>query len=185
MTKITTMENRVEQINGILDEMVRYTGEKEALTKDFEDVLYLIIPSDGHRLLTLGDWRYSPALEPEITEWLAGDPDSEEQFRLQCYKLLMDGDKVVHVHAQHMMGDHWKNSVFNDVLPPEADEESRNSRTGMLAGTRGWPWPASWGALTGCPGPSPGPHASRRAAAIDNPMANAGFYSVTRRPVSP
>ena len=30
---------------------------------------------------------------------------------------------MVHVHADYILDDHWKNSVFNGVLPPEADEE--------------------------------------------------------------
>ena len=34
----------------------------------------------------------------------------------------MDGDKVVHVHAQHMLDGHWKISVLNIVFH-EADEE--------------------------------------------------------------
>ena len=67
MTKITTTtEDRVGQINGILDEMVHYNEEEEALTKDFADVLHLLIPGGGPRLFTLGGWHHTPALESEI-----------------------------------------------------------------------------------------------------------------------
>ena len=123
MTRITTnMEDCVERVKGALDEMVRYIGEKEDLTKDFDDVLHLIIPGDGHRLLTLGDWRHSPALEPEIIGWLAGGPDGEEGDQSRRRKVLPDNGRMVWVHAKHMLDDHWKVSVFNVVFH-EGDEE--------------------------------------------------------------
>ncbi len=132
MTKITTMEDRVEQINGILDEMVRYTGEKEALTKDFADVFHLIIPDDGHHHLTLGDWRYSPALEPEITEWLAGDPDNKEGFR--------PGDArcswTATVWSMSTPSTCWTatgRSLSSTSFSMRRTKKSRNSRAGMLA----------------------------------------------------
>ena len=119
MTRITTtMGDRVERIKGMLDEMVRHTGEKADLAKDFADVLHLIIPGDGHRLLTLGDWRHTPALEPEIIGWL----DGEEQLQPRLRKVLMDGESMVWVHAKHMLDDHWKLSVFN-IAFHEEDEE--------------------------------------------------------------
>ena len=117
MTRITTtMGDRVERIKGMLDEMVRHTGEKEDLTKDFGDVLHLIIPGDGHYLLTLGDWRHSPALESEIIGWLAGGPDGGEGNQHRRRKVLPDNGRMVHVHAKHMLDDHWKISVFNIVF---------------------------------------------------------------------
>ena len=123
MTRITTnMEDCVERVKGALDEMVRYIGEKEDLTKDFDDVLHLIIPGDGHRLLTLGDWRHSPALEPEIIGWLAGGPDGEEGDQSRRRKVLPDNGRMVWVHAKHLLDDHWKVSVFNIVFH-EGDEE--------------------------------------------------------------
>ena len=54
MTEITTTtEDRVECINEILDDMVRYIEEKEDLTKDLADFLHLLMPGDEHRILTL------------------------------------------------------------------------------------------------------------------------------------
>ena len=49
MTQITTTttEERVGHISGILDEMVRHIEEKEALPKDFGDVLPLPLPRRG------------------------------------------------------------------------------------------------------------------------------------------
>ena len=123
MTQITTiMEDRVEQVNGILDEMVQYTGGKEAVTKDFADVLHLLIPGDGHRLLTLGNWRHSPALGPEIIDWLAARTGEEETHPPALRKVLPDEGEMVWVHAEHMLDDHWKISVFKIVFHEPEDE---------------------------------------------------------------
>ena len=123
MTKIiTTMGDRVEQVTPILDGMVRYTSEKEDVTKDLSDILHLIIPGDGHRLLTLGTWRHSHDLEYEIIGWLAEVLDSEEEFRSRRVKTLMNGDRMVAVHAKHMIDDHWKVSVFNIVVHEDGEE---------------------------------------------------------------
>ena len=115
---ITTTDDRVERINRILDDMVRHIEEKEDLTKDFADVLHLIIPDDGHHIIKLGDWRHSPDLESEIIEWL----DGEEELRPRLRKVLMDGESMVWVHAKHMVDDHWKLSVFNIVFHEENEE---------------------------------------------------------------
>ena len=122
MTKITTMGDRVEQVNRFLDEMVRCTWEKEDVAKDFSDVLHLIIPGDGHRLLTLGNWRHSHDLEYEIIGWLAEVMDSQEEFRSSYIKTLLNGDRMVAVHVKHMIDDHWKVSVFNIVVHEEGEE---------------------------------------------------------------
>ena len=62
MTRINTMEDCVERVKGILDEMVRYTVEKEDLTKDFADVLHLIIP--GERAPAAHPGRLAPLAGP-------------------------------------------------------------------------------------------------------------------------
>ena len=119
MTEITTTtKNRVERINEILDDMVRYIEEKEDLTKDMDDIFHLLIPGGGHRILPLGDWGHSPDLEGEITEWLA----DQEELQPQLRKVLMDGESMVWVHAKHMLDDHWKLSVFNIVFHEEDKE---------------------------------------------------------------
>ena len=123
MTKITTtMEDHVQRVNDTLDEMVRYAEVKEGLTKDFADVLNVFIPGDGHRLLTAGNWRHSPALEPEIIGWLSKGLDSEEEFQPARRKILSDGGKRVWVHAKHMLDDYWKISAFNIVFHEEGEE---------------------------------------------------------------
>ena len=119
MAEITaTTKDRVERINGILDDMVRQIEEKEDLTKDLADVLHLLIPGDGHHIIKLGDWRHSPDLESEIIEWL----DGEEELRPRLRKVLIDGESMVWVHAKHLLDDHWKLSVFNIVFHEEGEE---------------------------------------------------------------
>ena len=118
----TNMRGRAEQINELLEELVRYAGEQEDLTKDFAEVLHLIIPGDGDRLLSLGDWGYSPALETEITGWLAGSVNRLDDSRPFRRKVFMDEDRIAEVHAQHLLDDHWRISVFK-IVYHEADEE--------------------------------------------------------------
>ena len=119
MTQVTTTtKGRIERIKEILDDMVHYIEEKEDLTKDLADVLHMLIPGDGHRIVTLGDWHHSPALESEITGWLAG----EEELQPQLRKVLLDGESMVWIHAKHMLDDHWKLSVFNIVFHEENEK---------------------------------------------------------------
>ena len=59
-----------------------YVRQKETLTEQVGDLLDLLIPGDGHRLLTLGEWRHSSALESEIIEWLTGDLEAKEGSRV-------------------------------------------------------------------------------------------------------
>ena len=123
MTKnITTMEDRVLRIKEILGETVRYTEEKENLTKDCADVFNVFIPGDEHRLLTPPDWRHSPALEPKIIEWLAEGLGREEEFQPTRRKVLSDGGKAVWVHVRHMLDDYWTVDVFNIVFHEEGEE---------------------------------------------------------------
>ena len=120
MTRITTTtEDRVERINEILAEMVRHIEEKEDLTKDFADVLHIFFPGEEHRLFTPANWSHTPALEPEIIGWLADSAEEEETLQDIQRKVLMDGERMVWVHAKHLLDDHWKISVFGIVFHEE------------------------------------------------------------------
>ena len=109
-------------LTSALQKALDYLHQKETLTEQVSDLLDLLIPGDGHRLLTVGEWHHTPALESEVIGWLAEVLGSEEEFRPKRVKTLMDGDCMVAVRAEHMIDDHWKVSVFNIVVP-EADAE--------------------------------------------------------------
>ena len=44
---------------------------------------------------------------------MADVQDGEEEFRPRCVKTFMDGDRLVAVHVEHMIGDHWWVMVHN------------------------------------------------------------------------
>ena len=92
-------------ITSALQNALDYVHQKETLTGQVSDLLGPLIPGDGNRLFTVGAWNRTPALESEIIEWLADVQDGEEDFRPRRVKTLMDGDRMVAIHAEHMIGD--------------------------------------------------------------------------------
>ena len=125
MRIITTLQQRVQQVNEVLEKLVQYVAEKQDLTKDLDDILHEIFPSEGNRLLILGEWNHSPALEPEILLWMAGSIDQQETFQSELGKALSDDGNPVWVHAKHMVDDYWKITVFNNI-PDESDAYDGN-----------------------------------------------------------
>ena len=125
MRIITTLQQRVQQVSEVLEKLVQYVAEKQDLTKDLDDILHEIFPSEGDRLLILGEWNHSPALEPEIILWMAGSIDQQETFQSELGKALSDDGNPVWVHAKHMVDDYWKITVFNNV-PDESDAYDGN-----------------------------------------------------------
>ena len=111
-------------ITNALQKALDYVRQQNKLTQQVSDLLALLIPGDGHRLFTVGEWRHTPDLESEIVEWMADVQGGEEEFRPRRVKTLMDGDRMVAVQAEHMIGDHWRVSVFNIVLHEEGEELS-------------------------------------------------------------
>ena len=103
----------ISTITNALQRALDYVHEQETLTEQVGDLLDLLIPGDGHRLFTLGEWHHSPDLESEIIEWLASILDGEEESRPRQSKVLSDEGSMVWVRAEHMLGDHWWVEVNN------------------------------------------------------------------------
>ena len=80
--------------------------QQETLTEQVFDLLDLLIPGDGHRLFTLGEWHHSQTPESEIIGWLESIPGTEEEFRSRRRDILMDGDRLAEVHAYRMLDDY-------------------------------------------------------------------------------
>ena len=55
----------------------------------------------------------TPNLESEIIEWLADVQGGEEDSPSRSVKTLLDGDRMVAVYAEHMIGGHWWVVVYN------------------------------------------------------------------------
>ena len=128
----TFSSEELETITSALQQSIDYVHQKETLAEQVGDLLDLLIPGDGHHLFTLGEWSRKPTLESEIIEWLVDIQGGEEDFRSRRVKTLMDGDRMVAVYAEHMIGDHWwvvaHNIRFHES---EADfDEYRERSTG-------------------------------------------------------
>ena len=105
--------DELSTITSALQGALDYVHQRETLTEQVCDLLDLLIPGDGHRLFTLGEWHRSPDLESEIIEWLASTLDGEEESRPRQSKVLSDEGTMVWVRAEHMLGDHWWVEVNN------------------------------------------------------------------------
>ena len=101
-------------ITNALQRALDYVHQQETLTEQVSDLLDLLVPGDGHRLFTLGEWHHSPDLASEIIEWLASTLYGEEESRPRQSKVLSDEGSMVWVRAEHMLDDHWWVEV-NDI----------------------------------------------------------------------
>ena len=114
ITKMKTFSSEeLAILTGALQKSLDYVYQKETLTDQVSDLLDMLIPGDGQRLFTLGEWNRTPTLESEIIEWLTGAQGGAEDFRSRRVKTLIDGDHMVAVYAEHMIGDHWWVVVHN------------------------------------------------------------------------
>ena len=126
----TFSSEELETITSALQKSLDYLHQQKTLTEQVGGLLDLLIPGDGHRLFTLGEWNRTPTLESEIIEWLADVQDGKEDFRPRRVKTLMDGDRMVAVFAEHMIGDHWWVVVHNIRFhQTEADFEEYKERS--------------------------------------------------------
>ena len=122
-------EEELAVVTTALEKARDYFQEKEALTEQVRDLLDLLITSDGNRLITLGEWHHSPALESEIIGWLEGTLETEGEHRARHRKILTDGDRPVEVRAYHMLDDYWQVTTFGFVFH-EAGAEVPELRDG-------------------------------------------------------
>ena len=115
-------EEELAVVASALEKATEYFQDKQALTEQVRDLLDLLIPGDGNRQVTLGEWHHSPAFQSEIIGWLAGTLETEGESRARHRQILMDGDSPVEVHAYHMLDDHWQVTTFGFVLHEEGSE---------------------------------------------------------------
>ena len=112
----------ISTITSALQRALDYVRQQKNLTEQVSDLLDLLIPGDGHRLFTLGEWHHSPDLAPRIIEWLASTLDGEHGAQPRQSKVLSDEGSMVWVRAEHMLDDHWTICVFSIVLHEAGDE---------------------------------------------------------------
>ena len=91
------------------EEEARIKKELESIRDRFADTLHLLMPGVDHHLLTLayGGWPHTSELEHRILDWLEGVLLSSDRTGPKQQTLLEDGEKVVHVLAQHLLDDYW------------------------------------------------------------------------------
>ena len=115
-------EEELAVVASALEKATEYFKDKQALTEQVRDLLELLIPGEGNRLVTLGEWHCSPALESKIITWLTRTLGTEGELRSRYRKILTDGDRQVEAHAYHMLDDHWQITTFGFVLHEEDSE---------------------------------------------------------------
>ena len=126
----TFSNEELATLTSALQRSLDYVHQQQILTDQVSDLLGLLIPGDGHCLFPLGEWNRTPAPESEIVDSLVDVQDGEEDFRSRRVKTLMDGERMVAVYAEHMIGDHWwvvvNNIRFHET---EADFDEYKERS--------------------------------------------------------
>ena len=137
----------------------------EGLRAQFNNVLDLLLPGDGHDLLPLHgqDW---PALKDEVTGWMEG-----QVYGRRLRQTFGSGAGRVDVEAEHLLDDYWWVTATPAGTDPNdaamAVVRIRTAKTACATGRATWPASpdrtergSHWEPLTG-PGGSPGPEAGR------------------------
>ena len=77
----------------------------EGLRAQFNNVLDLLLPGDGHDLLPLHgqDW---PALKDQVTGWMA-DQLQGMAYGRRLRQTIGSGARRVDVEAEHLLDDYW------------------------------------------------------------------------------
>ena len=135
-------EEELAVVTTALEKARDYFQEKQALTEQVRDLLNLLIPGEGYRLVALGEWHHSPSLESEIIGWLTGTLETEGEHRARHRKILTDGDRPVEVRAYHILDDYWQVTTFGFVFHEEGAEvpelpDEYPGRKASIAGTGG------------------------------------------------
>ena len=86
--------------------MTEILKEYEGLRAQFNNVLDLLLPGDGHDLLPLHgqDW---PALKDRIIGWMAEGLQGQQEYDRRLRQTFGSGAGRVDVKAEHLLDDYW------------------------------------------------------------------------------
>ena len=78
----------------------------EVLRSQFNNVLDLLLPGDGHDLLPLHgqDW---PALKDRVIGWMAEGLQGQHEYGRRLWRTFGSGAGRVDVEAEHLLDDYW------------------------------------------------------------------------------
>ena len=95
------LERDITEASRTMTRMTEILKEYEVLRSQFNNVLDLLLPGDGHDLLPLHgqDW---PALKDEVIMWMEG-----QVYGRRLRQTFGSGARRVDVEAEHLLDDYW------------------------------------------------------------------------------
>ena len=95
------LERDITEASRTMTRMTEILKEYEVLRSQFNNVLDLLLPGDGHDLLPLHgqDW---PALKDEVIMWMEG-----QVYGRRLRQTFGSGAGRVDVEAEHLLDDYW------------------------------------------------------------------------------
>ena len=95
------LERDITEASRTMTRMTEILKEYEVLRSQFNNVLDLLLPGDGHDLLPLHgqDW---PALKDQIIMWMEG-----QVYGRRLRQTFGSGAGRVDVEAEHLLDDYW------------------------------------------------------------------------------
>ena len=95
------LERDITEASRTMTRMTEILKEYEVLRSQFNNVLDLLLPGDGHDLLPLHgqDW---PALKDEVIMWMEG-----QVYDRRLRQTFGSGAGRVDVEAEHLLDDYW------------------------------------------------------------------------------
>ena len=95
------LERDITEASRTMTRMTEILKDYEVLRTQFNNVLDLLLPGDGHDLLPLHgqDW---PALKDEVIMWMEG-----QVYGRRLRQTFGSGAGRVDVEAEHLLDDYW------------------------------------------------------------------------------
>ena len=100
------LEKDMAEIVSTATRMTEILKEYEVLRSQFNNVLDLLLPGDGHDLLPLHgqDW---PALKDRIIGWMAEGLQGQQEYDRRLRQTFGSGAGRVDVKIEHLLDDYW------------------------------------------------------------------------------
>ena len=95
------LERDITEASRTMTRMTEILKEYEVLRSQFNNVLDLLLPGDGHDLLPLHGQGW-PALKDEVIMWMEG-----QVYGRRLRQTIGSGARRVDVEAEHLLDDYW------------------------------------------------------------------------------
>ena len=100
------LERDITEASRTMTRMTEILKEYEVLRTQFNNVLDLLLPGDGHDLLPLHGQGW-PALKDQVTGWMAEGLQRQQEYERRLRQTFGSGAGRVDVEAEHLLDDYW------------------------------------------------------------------------------